>query len=301
MHAGSVANTPETVKPNEEVTYSHGLRELMSGVFSGVDGWFDSVQRCVLCCLFMRAHTHLLNLCYPPVCLLCRERLPSSGSPPTATTEQEPVLCEACRTSMPRSEPPVCQRCGVSLPGAFDAITECAACRSTPLAFEIARAPWQYTGPVREAVRQFKYHRRWRLGRWLAQEMTHTARTSLPLDEIAMVLPVPLHWMKRRAKGFNPSEALASALAHALDKPYLPRALRRTRWTRTQTRLGSHERFRNVFNAFVAQQPDVHERSVLLVDDVLTSGATANACALALKAAGARAVFVLTAARTVLE
>ena len=239
----------------------------------------------------------LINLCFPPACLLCHARL-APTNPACALAGDTPAVCESCAASMPRSGRPVCSRCGVTLPGAFDAVASCTDCRDRPPAFERARAPWQYTGRTQDAIRQFKYHRRWRLGGWLATEMAWLAGSSFPIDEIALVLPVPLHWVKRRLKGFDPTESLATSIAQRLHIPQTSSALRRTRWTTTQTRLSVAARFRNVRRAFRAETRLVRERSVLLIDDVLTSGATAHACALALKEAGARRVFVLTAART---
>jgi len=124
------------------------------------------------------------------------------------------------------------------------------------------------------------------------------ARVSLPLEAVDAVLPVPPHWLTRRLRGFDAAALLAEAVARSLEKPYRPRLLSRTRWTATQTHLHGRERFRNVHGAFAARKRSAEGRAFLLVDDVLTSGATASACALALKAAGARHVFVLTAART---
>ncbi len=247
----------------------------------------------------MRAQRALVNLLYPPACVLCELSLPlTPGVPPPSSGNRQRPICEACLNAMPRSEAPVCLRCGVDLSGAFDAKVLCALCRRRPLAFDMARAPWRYGGTAQEAIRHFKYDHRWRLGAWLADAMAATARASLPLDRVDLVIPVPLHWLKRRLRGFNPAERLASHVAHACEKPCAPRALRRQRWTRTQTRLGWGARFHNVRAAFTAQPSCVRQRSVLLVDDVLTSGATVHACATALRAAGARAVFVLTAART---
>jgi predicted amidophosphoribosyltransferase len=136
------------------------------------------------------------------------------------------------------------------------------------------------------------------MGRWLARQMTSTAQAAFPLEEIHLVAPVPLHWLKRRLKGDHPAGALAAAVSQALEKPYRPGALRMIRWTPSQTRLHGRQRIRNVRGAFAADPRAVRNRIVLLVDDVLTSGATAHACALALKRAGARAVYVLAAART---
>jgi predicted amidophosphoribosyltransferase len=128
--------------------------------------------------------------------------------------------------------------------------------------------------------------------------MVATAQRSLPLEEVAGVLPVPLHWLTRHLRGTNPSEELAMLIARSLKKPCLTHALHRRRWTRTQTQLNWRQRIRNVQQAFVARERFVRDRTLLLIDDVLTSGATADACAHALKQAGARRVFVLTAART---
>ena len=247
----------------------------------------------------MRALRSIANLLYPPACLLCHaslQPLHECSSAPDDTSRG--LLCEGCRSAMMRSHPPVCLCCGVTLPGAYDAAVHCDACRSSPPAFDMARAPWQYTGPMKEAIRQFKYHRRWRVGRWVAQTMIATAHASFPLDQIDAVVPVPLHGLKRRLKGFNPAEHLAGPLADSLHAPCLPGALRRIRWTVSQTRLTAAERLRNVRAAFAARRRALGGGAILLVDDVLTSGATASACAAALKTEGVPRVFVLTAART---
>lgn len=265
----------------------------------------------------------LTDLIYPPACLLCRKRPPSAertrhagmrvcapltvcggrpADPNTGTAHLgQQALCPECLRAMPKSGRPVCRRCGIALRGAFDASAPCRSCAIRPLAFEMARAPWQYAGAAQQAVRQFKYHRRWRIGRWLADTMAHTALASMPLAEIAAVLPVPSHWLRRRLRGSSPAEDLAYAVSRLLDKPCRPGALRRARWTRRQTRLPWRRRFQNVRQAFEADPRLVSGEAFLLIDDVVTSGATADACALALKRAGARAVFVLAAARTPLE
>ena len=236
----------------------------------------------------MRTVSALTNLVYPPACLLCRTRIPSA----------ETIFCDGCAEGMPRLLPPLCDRCGVGLPGAFDERLRCARCRTNPLGFDLARSPWWYAGPSQEALRQFKYHRRWRIGARFAEDMVAMARASLPVDVVDAVLPVPSHWLTHRLRGFGAAAFLAEAVARSLEKPYRPRLLSRTRWTATQTRLQGRERFRNVQGAFAAREQSAEGHTCLLVDDVLTSGATANACALALKAGGARHVFVLTATRT---
>lgn len=232
----------------------------------------------------------LVNLLYPPACLLCDGALPSGRD-----------VCPACERAMPALLAPTCRSCSAELRGAFDARLECAACRRRPRAFDLVCAPWRYAGQAQQAMHRFKYRRRWRLGRWLAQAMAETARASLPSGEVSVVVPVPLHRLKRWLNGANPPEDLAQPIARALGRPCRRRALTRTRWTATQTKLSWQARSRNVRGAFRASAREVRGETVLLVDDVLTSGATAEACARALKDAGAKRVYVLTAARTPLQ
>ena len=202
---------------------------------------------------------------YPPACLLCRAPL-SAVPGPSFREERGAVLCDACELACPRNAK--------------------------------GGAPWQYAEGAARAIQQFKYHRRWRIGRWLADGMADLARTSLPIHEIDAVVPVPLHWAKRRLRGFDPVGQLAQHVAGSLARTYLPHALRRTRWTATQTRLQGRARQRNVQGAFTAKPQLVNRLRLLLIDDVLTSGATAEACVSALQQAGAASVRVLTAART---
>ena len=236
----------------------------------------------------------LANLLYPPACLLCRVSL----SVPRDAVQTSDVLCETCLGRMPRSDVPACSRCSAGVPGAFDADMLCASCRTNPPAFEAAAAPWRYAGCARQAVQAFKYHRRRRLGSWLAEQMAQTARTALPLSAVTAIVPVPLHWLTQRLRGFHAAGHLAAGVAAVLERPSLSRALRQHRWTATQTRLPWEARFRNVRGAFCAKEAPIRGHTVLLVDDVLTSGATADACTQALKDAGAASVYVLTAART---
>ncbi len=230
-----------------------------------------------------------INLLYPPACLLCEKPV----------TTDDAVLCPTCLDRCPRNGPPACVHCGLEQPGAYDAQPLCASCRRRQPVFDRACSPWRYAGSARRAVHAFKYRGRWRLGRWLADEMARQARRYLPLEAVDALVPVPLHGVKRWLRGGNPSDRLGRRIARQLGLAYAPRALQRRRWTRAQTRLrGVAARRRNVLGAFRARARLVEGRGVLLVDDVLTTGATADACAHALRAAGARHVFVLTAART---
>lgn len=228
----------------------------------------------------------IVSLLYPPACLLCHRRIDDTSA----------VFCQACERAMQPLLPPVCQRCGVGLSGAYDATALCQRCQKRPLAFDRARAPFVYVGAIREAIHAFKYGGHRRIGVWLASHMARVASALLPVSEIQAAVPVPMHWAKRRLKGAHPAALLARTVAELLHVPCELDGLQRTRWTPTQTRLTARQRFRNVQGTFRMTRPLRSDGTILLIDDVLTSGATAHACALALRTAGVRTVSVLTAA-----
>ncbi|MBI4323608.1 MAG: ComF family protein [Candidatus Omnitrophica bacterium] len=233
----------------------------------------------------------IANVVCPPSCLLCRRACI------TATA----VFCDACRQDVRAPSLPLCQCCGAEVPGAFDARLLCQPCRRRPRAFTVARAPFTYETTVRDAIHAFKYQGHHRIGRWLALGMSRTAEATLPLASITRIVPVPMHWIKRRLRGDDPVASLAQWVAGSLRLPYDPRLLCRTRWSTSQTRLTTPQRFRNVEGLFRTRARSLVDRAVLLVDDVLTSGATAESCAWSLRAGGVREVFVLTAARAPLR
>jgi ComF family protein len=119
--------------------------------------------------------------------------------------------------------------------------------------------------------------------------------------EIDVVFPVPLSRRRLRERGYNQAALFALPLALGLNVPYRPKALRRVRHTRSQVDLSWGERRENVSGAFAASSDDVSGKTILLVDDVITTGATLNACASALLSAGARAVYAFSVARTPLR
>ena len=233
----------------------------------------------------------IANVLYPAACLLCRRACI------TATA----VFCDACQQDVRAPSLPLCQCCGAEVPGAFDARLRCRSCQRRPRAFISARAPFTYETTVREAIHAFKYHGHHRIGRWLALGMSRMAEATFPLASITRIVPVPMHGIKRRFRGDDPVASLAQWVAGSLRLPYDPHLLCRTRWSTSQTRLTTSQRFRNVEGLFRIRARSPVDRAVLLVDDVLTSGATANSCALGLRASGVQEVFVLTAARASLQ
>jgi ComF family protein len=204
---------------------------------------------------------------------------------------------------MPRIDPPWCGVCGLPFP-TFDPATvgrsmagPCGPCATRRPAFTYARSAGLYEGALREAVHAFKFAGKTALARVLAELTIDQCGEALPVAP-DVVVPVPLHRSRQRERGFNQSALLAARIARGLAVPCSPRLLRRRRPTRAQSDLSASERRANVRGAFVASG-GVAGRHVLVVDDVLTTGATVSECAHALLGAGAVTVGVLTVARVV--
>lgn len=215
----------------------------------------------------------LLDLIFPPSCLAC-------GTPGAR------FLCATCEAALPWIRER-CARCGRPT---REAVPECSDCRSPAPAFVVARAPFAYRGPARDALMTFKLGGERRAARPMAAFMVRDAEAA----GFEVVTFVPSMHAQIAERGFNTADELARALASELRAPYR-RLLAKVRATVDQAGLGREDRRRNQKGAFRARRP-VRGR-VLLVDDVMTTGATADACARALRAAGADEVAVVTFAR----
>lgn len=231
----------------------------------------------------------VLDLFLPPQCLACR-----------ATIDRQGALCAACWESVDFLASPCCGICGH--PFEFDPGEGalCAACLDRRPAYGRARAVLRYAPPARDLVLGFKYgdqtYAAPAFGRWLAR-----AGREL-LAEADVLVPVPLHWTRLFQRRFNQSILIARALARESGLPMAADLLMRLRRTPPQGRLSPAARRRNVQGAFAVRsgrEESVAGRKVLLIDDVMTTGATIEACAEALFEAGAAGVDALTLARVV--
>jgi ComF family protein len=218
-----------------------------------------------------------------------RHGLPGALLDPTPQRSERPgepvALLDSTPQRLERPWPPVPR---------LDGSRQCGACVAAPPAFDWARAAGVYAGPLRDAVQRFKFGRRPALARPLAALVLEQCVAAVP--EGTVLVPVPLARERERERGFNQAALLAERLAAALRAPLRTRWLARTRATPPQTALNATERRVNVRGAFVASTSTAGI-DIVLVDDVLTTGATAAECTRALRAAGARSVGVLTVAR----
>ena len=230
-----------------------------------------------------------LNFIYPEVCQLCNcER----------ATPDEGYVCRRCWAQVRFIRPPFCERCGVPFEGDITTAFECSNCREMELHFRSARSAVVARGVVLEIIHRFKYQHALWFAPFLADLLIREARPALSLSRWNFIVPVPLHPVKERERGFNQAEQLAARLGDAADIPVNKHLLRRVAATRTQTLLKKQERTANVQRAFaVPPGAKLDGANIVLVDDVFTTGATTSACARALRAAGAGDVCVWTVAR----
>lgn len=230
-----------------------------------------------------------LALLYPEVCQLCEQE---------RATPEEGFVGRKCWTGVRFIKPPFCDRCGLPYEGDITTSFVCANCRDMELHFSSARSAVAAKGVTLEVIHRFKYQRALWFEPFLVDLLVRAAAPVLRAAEWDLVVPVPLHPTKQREREFNQAELIAVGLARALNLPWRTDLLRRKAATRTQTLLSKVQRANNVRHAF-APHPRVklNGARVILVDDVLTTGATTSACARVLRAAGAGEVCVWTVAR----
>jgi ComF family protein len=218
-----------------------------------------------------------LQLVYPARCWAC-------GGP---APERQPLVCDACVKELTQDPHPTCPRCSSTV-GPHTALADgCPACRNQSFAFDQAFRLRPYDGLLKEVILRMKQPAGEGLAEVIGALWAEASAARLQPLGIEVVVPVPLHWLRRWRRGFNQSEILARHLAARLAIPCRPRYLRRVRRTADQKNQGTFAaRQQNVKDAFTARPGiDLQGKTVLLVDDVLTYGATASEAARALRAA----------------
>jgi ComF family protein len=232
-----------------------------------------------------------LFLLYPPMCAGCSRVLDPEGSP---------LFCPDCITALDFISEPYCPLCGIPYVAEITTSHLCSDCLEGMHSFDRARAKGLYQGLIREVIHRFKYGGQTFLMRPLARMLTGPAKELTRLHQIHTIVPVPLHYKRLRQRGFNQASLLARGLGSLLHIPVDYSSLTRTRWTAPQIGLSRNQRAANVKGAFDLKATEkIKGKTVLLLDDVLTTGETVNQCVRVLKDGGAREVVVLTVARTV--
>lgn len=231
-----------------------------------------------------------LTFLYPDVCQHCYE---------SRATRTDGYVCAKCWQQVRFIVPPLCERCGLPFEGEIGDAFECGNCSELELHFSQARSAVAAKGMALDILHRWKYSRALWFEPFLAGLLIREAAPALREERWDLIVPVPLHPVKQAEREFNQAWHLARHLSAATAIPASDRIMRRITPTRTQTLLSRAERARNVSRAF-APGPDADAargKRIVLIDDVLTTGATTSACAQVLKSCGAAEVCVWTVAR----
>lgn len=225
----------------------------------------------------------LTDLVFPKSCQACGAVLPP----------ERRWLCADCAALAERVGENCCPRCGKPNPGEI-----CYDCATHDFAFREARALWLYTPSIRALIHALKYQGMTRVAGALL-DMAEDGWQDWPIFRDAeTIVPIPLHPVRQRQRGYNQAECIARALSHRCGLPVADHAAIRMKATPSQTQLLPDERRKNLESAFHVEKPNaIRGKTVLIVDDVMTTGATVNSLSKALTTCGAREVLVFTIAR----
>jgi ComF family protein len=228
---------------------------------------------------FYNLFWHFVDLVFPPNCGGC--------------SKLGVRWCKKCQQDTKIIHPPISEICGQVI----QAEGVCTRCKTVPPHYKAVRTWAEFDGPIRNVIHDLKYRKNIVLGVTFAQYLVQLFRQyNWPIN---IVVPVPLAKARQKQRGYNQAALLAQPLAQELQLPYNPNILRRVKETQSQVVLSFTERQNNVKDAFQASHQDIQGKSILIIDDVTTSGSTINACADALMKAGSKSVFGLTVARPV--
>ena len=278
VHSSAVAEAG----PSSAASSIPGPQSERRGFLEGLRSWLTATSDA------------LVSVIFPADCRICAELLVDSRRVP---------ICPKCLASFKRIPATICELCGCPLSG-FQ-LKEgqprlCPACQNKTYGFDCARSFAIYQGPLVRAILLLKFEQIGPLGTWFAERLAEVVASEHDKFAADIVVPVPLHRQRERERGYNQAALISKPLAKHLRLPHKRLLLMRTKARPDKRILSLEERWESVRGAF-AMRPgsQVDSLRVLLIDDVLTTGATLDACARALREAGAKSVVALTVARAV--
>ncbi len=252
-----------------------------------------------------------LDILFPPRCLICDAYLPD-GSMSTVKGftpyhrsffgefVEERAFCPKCFDEIPLLRGPLCLRCGSPLPHELHPESYCGQCLVTPPPYSSAQSLGRYEGSLHHAINRLKYNNKRSLAGPLGHLLFIATGDRIKSLEIDIILPIPLHSKRLKERGYNQSVLIAEALARYIDVPVELGCLERVRWTTPQVELKGSQREKNVRRAFRVRRPErIKGKRMLLLDDVLTTGATVNEATRTLIKSGATEVHVVTLGRVI--
>lgn len=231
-------------------------------------------------------HKNILNYIFPQSCILCFELIQSDQS-----------LCANCWSKLNFVAKPYCNSCGRILPIDIAENINCLSCIKKKPTFDKARSIFTYDDVSKRLIHHFKYYDRTILAKTFTNLICN--RYQNIIDQADLIIPIPMHRIKRIFRLYNQAAILAKAIATHSKKPISYEVLVKTRWTKAQTSLTKKQRLTNLFGSFaIKNKSEIKDKNIILIDDVMTTGSTVSLCASLLKKAGAKKVIVITVAST---
>lgn len=221
------------------------------------------------------------DLIYPPRCPICHDVVPLG----------EGLICTSCRPLPVRVGEPFCMKCGKPLDS--ESREYCGGCMKRAHAFDRGRGLFRYDDRMRASIAAFKYHGRREYSAYYAQELAAAMEGQIRRWQPEVLIPIPLHRSRKRERGYNQAELTAKSLGKIWKIPVDTKLLVRKKRTVPQKQLDECQRRENLKTAFQISADDVKYKTVLLIDDIYTTGSTMDAAALALKEKGVRKVYFL--------
>ena len=224
----------------------------------------------------------LINLLFPRTCFGCDMRL----------QREKKILCQDCEDSL-QFLTNVCQTCGSP-----EKPSNCPACYSNEFAFDKAQSVFTFNSIVQNLVHELKYNEMKTIAKYLGWHVSKYLHDFQPFDNVDIIVPVPLHKVKKRSRGFNQAEFLSKEISINENWLHIPNLVLRNKFTDTQTKLDRKQRQANVSDAFILNPKiKIQSKNILIVDDVSTTGSTVNSICKLLKKNNAGKIYVLTIGR----
>lgn len=224
-----------------------------------------------------------IDLIFPNICLSCGNKMEKDNR----------YICKDCKSHLLFSDMDICPVCGSKLTSA-----KCDVCANSSFLFDEARSIYPMRDEIRNMIHNFKYKDLPKVGLFFAEMAKMYIEKNQVFMDTDFVIPVPLHKVKNRIRGFNQAEIIAKGIAKLMNFTFSNKIVVRKKFTETQTKLSRSERAKNVSNAFgVKNIKKIPNKNFLIVDDVFTTGSTVNSITQSLKQNGASKVYILTAAR----
>lgn len=231
----------------------------------------------------------ILNIFLPKTCHHCGKDLGPYSSVP---------LCGECNDDLIILKDKICARCGVLLKDGGALCHQCRGSKSKKFKCKVVRSTFSFNPQARSLVHAFKYNGHLFLKDFFAPHFYNTFKTTKEFTGVNLIIPVPLHKFKKRIRGYNQAEIIAKTLAENTAIELNTNSLKRIKFTKSQAKLDKKHRHKNIENAFICTD-NMKGKNILIIDDVATTTFTLEACAGALKKAGAKNVFALTLTREI--